>query len=109
MELRVGTIIKVEDFPEAKKPAYKLEIDFGPEIGLKKSSVQITQLYSKKELIADYWSCEFPGKTGLFFLKFLQRALLMEMARLFWAVPERKVENGSKLLIRERFIYYNLL
>lgn len=50
VEMRVGKIIKVDDFPEAKKPSYKLEIDFG-EYGVKKSSAQITKLYNKKDLI----------------------------------------------------------
>ncbi|GAL69908.1 chaperonin CsaA [Jejuia pallidilutea] len=50
VDLRVGTIIAVNDFPEAKKPAYQLTIDFG-DLGVKKSSAQITTLYSKKELI----------------------------------------------------------
>ena len=51
VEMRIGTIIEVYDFPEAKKAAYQLLIDFGAEIGLKKSSAQITQKYSKLDLI----------------------------------------------------------
>src|SRR6267154_736085 len=51
LDIRVGKIIEVNDFPEAKKPAYKLKIDFGSEIGIKNSSVQIVALYKKEELM----------------------------------------------------------
>jgi tRNA-binding protein len=51
LDIRVGKIIEVNDFPEAKKPAYKLKIDFGSEVGIKNSSVQIVDLYTKEELL----------------------------------------------------------
>lgn len=51
IDIRVGTVIEVNDFPDAKKPAYKLVIDFGKELGIKQSSAQITTLYAKDELL----------------------------------------------------------
>lgn len=51
IDMRVGTIIMVNDFPKARKPAYQVRIDFGPEIGVKKSSAQLTKRYAKEDLI----------------------------------------------------------
>ena len=51
VDMRVGTIIEVSDFPEARNPSYQLKIDFGEDVGIKKSSAQITSLYSKEELL----------------------------------------------------------
>lgn len=57
VDIRLGKIVEVKDFPEAKKPAYKLRIDFGPEIGIKKSSVQLVGTYEKEELMGLMVAC----------------------------------------------------
>lgn len=64
LDIRVGRVVSVEDFPEAKKPAYKLKIDLGPEIGIKISSAQLPQNYSEGELVGRLVLCvvNFPPR-----------------------------------------------
>ncbi len=100
VELIVGTILHAEDFPEAKKPAYKLTIDLGPKFGVKKSSAQITNLYSKEDLIGKQVLCvaNFPYKQiGPFISEVLTTGLIGENGVVL-AVPDKKVPNGLKLL-----------
>jgi len=101
VELRVGTILKVENFPEARNPAYKLEVDFGPEIGIKKSSAQITHLYKKEDLIGKQivGVVNFPKKQiANFMSEFLTTGFVKEDGKVVLAIPEQKVSNGSKLM-----------
>ncbi len=100
VELRVGTVLSAENFPQAKKPAYILEIDLGQEIGVKKSSVQITHLYKKEELVGKQvlCVCNFPPKQiANFFSEVLTCGFYLPTGEVVLAMPERLVPNGSKL------------
>ena len=99
VEIRIGTIVKVDDFPEAKKPAYKLLVDLG-EVGVKKSSVQITKLYKKEELVGKQVLCVTnfaPKQIGNFMSEVLTTGFLTNEG-IVLAQPERKVKNGTKLV-----------
>ncbi len=101
LDIRVGKIIKVEDFPEAKKPAYILTIDLGKEIGVRRSSVQIVDLYKKEKLINKLVLCvvNFPPKQiGPFYSEVLTLGVPDEEERCILITPDIKTAIvGGKL------------
>ena len=100
IDIRVGKIIKVEDFPEARKPAYKLTIDFGSEIGTKKSSAQIVDLYNKEDLLGSLilGVVNFPPKQiGPFISECLTLGVPDEQGRVVLVRPDKNSPLGSKL------------
>jgi tRNA-binding protein len=100
VELRVGTVVTAETFPEARKPAYKLTVDFGEEVGVLRSSVQITVLYSKEELVGKQvvGVVNFPRKQiGPFLSECLITGFYREDGAVVLAVPDKPVPDGSKL------------
>ena len=100
VELRVGTVTAAQAFPEARKPAYKLTMDFGDEIGVRRSSVQITTLYTAEELVGKQvvGVVNFPKKQiGPFLSECLITGFYREDGAVVLAVPDKPVANGSKL------------
>jgi tRNA-binding protein len=100
VEMRAGTIVKVEDFPTARKPAYIVTVDFGAHGGVRRSSAQITALYSKEELVGRQVMgvLNFPPKQiGPMRSEFLLAGFYREDGAVVLAVPERPVQNGARL------------
>jgi len=100
VDIRVGTVITAEDFPEARKPAYKLTIDFGPDIGIKKSSAQITKHYTKDELVGSQviGVVNFaPKQIGPFISETLTLGMADENGDIVLLRPTTPVPNGNKM------------
>jgi len=101
VQIKTGTIVEAKDFPEARNPSYILKIDFGPELGVKKSSAQITHLYSKESLIGKQIVAvvNFPPKQiGPIMSECLVTGFYNDDGAVVLAVPDQVVENGMDLV-----------
>ncbi len=100
VEIRVGTIIEVNDFPEAIKPAYQIKVDLGKKIGIKQSSAQITDLYSKNDLINKQVIVVVnfpPKKIGPFISECLITGFYNDDDKVVLAIPGQSIPNGTIL------------
>jgi tRNA-binding protein len=100
VDIRVGTIVSAEDYPEARKPSYKLVIDFGPDIGLKKSSAQITTHYSLNELVGRQVAAVVnfpPRQIGKFMSEVLTLGFPDEKGEVVLVQPSKPTLNGGRL------------
>ncbi len=100
VDIRVGTIIQADPFPQARKSAYQLRIDFGQEIGIKRSSAQITQHYQPQELIGKQILAVVnfaPKQIGPFISEVLVLGLSDPIGQIVLVAPDQHVPNGEKL------------
>lgn len=100
VDIRVGTVVAVEDFPQARKPAWKLTVDFGPEIGVKRSSAQITVHYGEDDLLGRQvlGVVNFPPRQiGPFMSEVLVLGLHDAQNAVVLIGPERAVPNGARM------------
>jgi tRNA-binding protein len=100
VDIRIGTIIKAAPFPDARKPAYQLEIDFGAGVGVRKSSAQITQLYSVDELVGRQIAAVVnfpPRQIGKFMSEVLTLGFADEQGDVTLFSPDKTLPNGSRL------------
>jgi tRNA-binding protein len=99
INIRTGTIVEINDFPKVKKPAYQMKIDFG-DIGIKRSSAQITEYYTKEDLLGQQVIAviNFPAKQiANFYSECLVLGIYDENNHVILLRPERKVANGSRI------------
>jgi tRNA-binding protein len=100
VEMRIGTILEVNDFPEARKPAYQLTIDFGSEIGIRKTSAQITKRYHKEDLLNRQIVAviNFPKKQiGKFMSECLVLGAVGAEGDVILLAPDFKIQNGLRI------------
>ena len=100
LDIRVGRIVAADPFPEARKPAYKLQIDFGPEIGLRRSSAQLTSRYAREDLVGRLVLAVVnfaPRQIGPFMSEVLTLGVPDDTGAVVLVIPERHVPIGGKL------------